>query len=142
MRISLGIGALIAVTPVAAEAQEICASLEQVIQASREEPAFASVQEALERGEPPMLWPSSEQCTVTLGVEVTCLMAEGSGGVAEWEEIEACPGVVEVEPHPARNRRSRSVQLRAYVLAGLRLEYGSYCMTCVVRPFGFSITFD
>jgi hypothetical protein len=142
MRLSLGLGAMIAVTPVSAGAQEICASLGQIVQASREEPAFASVQEALERGEAPMLWSHSEECTVTPGEDVSCRMSVGSGGVSEWEEIGTCPEVVEVEPLPVPRRNRNDVRIRAYVVAGLRLEYGSRCMACRVRPFGFSITFD
>ncbi len=141
MRLSLGLAMLMAVTPVPAEAQEICASLEQIVQASREEPAFASVQTALERGEAPMLWPDSDLCTVTPGEEVTCRISIGSGGVAEWEEIGACPGVVEVEPRAVRNRRPSAVRIRAYLVAGLHFEYGTYCAACVVVPYGFSISF-
>lgn len=143
MRISLALGVLVAATPVSSAAQEICESLDRIVQASREVPAFASVQAALSRGEPPMHWSSSQLCAVEPGVRVTC-SRWGGGLPVEWEEIETCPNLVPDVPRPDRNRRRRvgGPSFKAYTVSGLRLEYGSGCTVCVVIRHSFSITLD
>ena len=142
MRILTGLAVLFAISPVAAEAQEICGALDEIIESSQKEFPFFDVQEAIDRGELPMLWDRRGSCHVTPGEEVGCYMIQGSGGVAAWDEIGDCPGVVETEPEPEQDRWGRGVYMTAYRVAGLRIEYGTHCASCRVIPYGFSITFD
>lgn len=106
--------AALALSPTPAIASEICTALDRVVESSRETPAFASLQRALEDGEAPMPGFSAETCSVRPGMQIRCGGFTHRGAFSEWEGIEACPGVASVPPTPRRRSRNTAWR-RAYI---------------------------
>jgi hypothetical protein len=115
--------------PSPAAAADVCAALSRIITSSRETPRFASVRRELENGESVIPGFQAAAC----GVSATAIDCEVNAfsisNFDDWPDLGACLGV---EPE---NRQEASAGLRrdwnrAYVVSGLRIEYGVHCIGC------------
>lgn len=95
---------LIAMLPSAAAATEVCDALDRIVRSSRETPAFGSLRQALDNGDPLMPgFGGRELCGVRPGVEIRCGTVHSRRTVFHnWGGIEACPGVRRVTPGTRR----------------------------------------
>ncbi|HYI48785.1 MAG TPA: hypothetical protein VEX35_10015 [Allosphingosinicella sp.] len=124
---------------------EPCVGFQRIIAASREATPFASIGQALARGESVAPGFPASSCRV-LGKArgLTChLSASPVRSFDGWPDPLACSGLT-AAPGPAAGRRLLGDDwARAYRGGGLRFAYGVRCTICAGHAFGgFTVTLD
>lgn len=130
--------------PAAAQGVDLCAPFQRLIAASHEASPFASIREALARGENIVPGFNSATCRVRDG-SVAC-SARGMSIFAfdGWPDPVVCPGLSAVLPPPSERPRRRTGDWgRVYRGGGLLFEYGVSCALCAgPASGGITIRFD
>lgn len=120
-------GALVAMPGVAA-AKDVCAALERIAAAARETPPFASVGRAMAEGEIVVPGFAIETCSIE-AAQFSCRdMTFVVANFESWPEPLTCRGLSPATP----SQRGPGIRDRqhAYVLSGVRIEYGVSCWGC------------
>lgn len=119
--------ALLALPSPAAAAPDICGVIARIAAAASEPSPFGSLRQALADGEAVVPGFLAGDCRVGSGT-LSCRVSDFvAGNFRDWPDPLACSGLVAVSPFPGRPGRDRQ---RAYLLAGIRIEYGVSCMGC------------
>jgi len=121
--------ALLGATPAPAAAAEICAVVDRIVAASRETPAFATLEEAIGRGEVVIPGFDPEDCRVSSGLSIECSAWSMDRRPGDWASIADCPGAVPAPPPERRRRRIGDVR-HYYSISGVRISFGVGCMVC------------
>jgi hypothetical protein len=135
LRKCLWMVAAITALPASAAAKDICATLTDFAVASRERPPFDSVRAALARGEAIVPGFEARDCrTDPRGISCDDISFHASNFDA-WPEPLNCTGAI---PAPVFDRAPRRRERQhAYLLSGLRIEYGFSCWGCAGGPHAF-----
>jgi hypothetical protein len=122
------LGAALVAMPGAAAAKDVCSALNRIAAAARETPPFDSLGRAMAEGEIILPGFANESCTIAAGHfscrDMTFVVANFQG----WPEPLTCPGLSPAVP--SREPRGRQGRQHAYILSGVRIEYGVSCQGC------------
>jgi hypothetical protein len=120
-------GAVIAM-PLPAAAKDVCAALNRIAAAADETPPFESVRRAMAEGEIVVPGFAIETCSIEEAQFSCSDMTFAVHNFAAWPEPLTCPGLSPATP----SRQPRGLQDRqhAYLLSGVRIEYGVSCWGC------------
>jgi hypothetical protein len=131
----LGLVALLAVAPAPAFAKDICSALAEIAASARETPAFDSVRHALANGQAVVPGFQVGDCRVSAAALACDDISFNAANFDGWPEPLNCAGLTPVPPSGQRpGRRDRR---HAWLLAGLRIEYGFSCWGCAGGPHSF-----
>jgi hypothetical protein len=117
--------------PAPATAEQICPVVGQIVQSSRETPAFVSIQRALNEREDVIPGFPPRTCAVVPGRSIRC--RNTNPGWDDWLVIEACPGVMLAAGSQSFREQQRAGQRdlrRTHFVADLRISYGIDCVIC------------
>lgn len=126
--------AAIMTVPAPAIAGDICSTLDRIAAAARERPAFASLGRALAEDEAvvPGFWP--RDCRVSPGGIDCDDISFNTRNFDGWPNPLTCRGLTAVPPTGPRPGQERQF---AYLLSGLRIEYGFSCRGCAGGSHGY-----
>ncbi len=134
-RKSLWIIAATMALPAPAAAADICTAIDRMAVSAREAAPFASVRRALAGGEAVVPGFEVRDCRVGAAGLACDDISFNVSNLDDWPDPLDCPGLTPATP--SERRSGRRDRRHAYLLSGLRIEYGFSCWGCAGGPHSF-----